>query len=307
MNNLRDVLKKVWLYVFLTGAFLYAANYLYGRAGQMERPTHFSPGFFLLVIATQSLFWYTYSSLWRRLLFRVATTDFTLWESFRQINLLNLGKYLPGKIWGMVARGASLSEKGVSVADAVIATCTEQTLVLHSALIVSVLLFACLQPSYAAIAFAVLSAMTVGVGAWLLKVALKVYLHFFKSNSTASALPKPKLISGLTYFTFILGHGAGWIFNGLLFSSIYYAFFDVAPTLQQVGLLVLANTVGVTIGFLAIFAPGGIGVREAITSSILTMMMSIEDAVMLAVLFRLWLLLVDMIVGVLTLIGRRAK
>jgi len=57
--------------------------------------------------------------------------------------------------------------------------------------------------------------------------------------------------------------------------------------------LMLANTVGNTLGFLALFAPGGIGVREGVASSILAGFMPLGDAVMLSLLFRLWTVVLD--------------
>jgi hypothetical protein len=57
--------------------------------------------------------------------------------------------------------------------------------------------------------------------------------------------------------------------------------------------VVIANTVGITIGFFAVFAPAGIGVREGMTAWMLSTYMPLADAVILTVLFRLWLLAVD--------------
>ena len=268
---------------------------------------HFSRLFGIAIIAVQLLFWLTYSLLWKRLVTRVSAMDFTLWESFRQQNLLNLGKYLPGKIWGMIARGATLTGNGMTVAGAVIATITEQTLVLHSAFLVSAILFASLQPSSSTAALAIASILTLAFGAQLLRIALRLYLRMTKPTEEKMGAQKIKLISSATYLKFALGHSAGWIVNGLLFASIYHASFDAAPSIQLLGILILANTVGVTLGFLAIFAPGGIGVREAATSGVLTLAMPLDDAIMLAVLFRLWLLLTDIIVGGLVVVGNRKK
>lgn len=305
MNKFGIITRRAWLAVFLVLALSYALHYSIGQAGRLDKALHFSPFYVIAIIAAQLVFWLIYSVLWRRLIICVALKDITLWESFRQLNLLNIGKYLPGKIWGVIARGASLSDRGVTATSALVATCIEQTLVLHSAVVVSAILFASLHPSWATTTPALLSMMTLGLGSLLLKFAFRLYLYLIKPNANVIDAQEIRLVSTFTYLKFALGHCLGWIVNGVLFASIYHAFFDVSPTLQLLYNLILANTIGVTLGFLAIFAPGGIGVREAATSGILTLVMPFEDAVMLAVLFRLWLLLTDILVGVLVLLGAR--
>ena len=307
MNRFGFINRRTGVYVFLVLALSYAVYYLIGQAGRVDRALHFSPFYAVSIVVAQLMFWLTYSLLWRRLIIRVALIDITLWESFRQLNLLNIGKYLPGKIWGVIARGASLSDKGVTATSAIVATCIEQTLVLHSAVVVSAILFASLHPSWATTTPALLSMMTLGLGSLLLKFAFRLYLYLIKPNANVIDTQGIGLISTFTYLKFALGHCLGWIVNGVLFAGIYHAFFDVSPTLQLLDNLILANTIGVTLGFLAIFAPGGIGVREAATSGILTLVMPLEDAVMLAVLFRLWLLMTDILVGALVLLGARHR
>lgn len=307
MNKFGIITRRAWLAVFLVLALSYALHYSIGQAGRLDKALHFSPFYVIAIIAAQLVFWLIYSVLWRRLIICVALKDITLWESFRQLNLLNIGKYLPGKIWGVIARGASLSDRGVTATSALVATCIEQTLVLHSAVVVSAILFASLHPSWATTTPALLSMMTLGLGSLLLKFAFRLYLYLIKPNANVIDAQEIRLVSTFTYLKFALGHCLGWIVNGVLFASIYHAFFDVSPTLQLLYNLILANTIGVTLGFLAIFAPGGIGVREAATSGILTLVMPFEDAVMLAVLFRLWLLLTDILVGVLVLLGARHR
>ena len=247
----------------------------------------------------------TYSLLWKRLIASVSGADFTLWESFRQQNLLNLGKYLPGKIWGMLARGATLTDRGVTVTGAIVATCTEQTIVLHSAFLVGAILFASLRPSLPTLALASAAILTLAFGAQLLRIVFRLYLKMAKHGAELLSPQKIGLISHATYLNFALGYSAGWIVNGLLFTSIYFAFFDATFSIQLLGILILANTFGVTLGFLAIFAPSGIGVREAVTSGVLALVMPLDDAIMLTVLFRLWLVLTDIVVGGLVVVGNK--
>lgn len=299
--------RRVWLYAFLLIAVLYAAHYSLGQAGKLEKSLHFSPVFAIAIVAAQLLFWLTYSLLWTRLIAGLSNARLTLWESFQHQNLLNLGKYLPGKIWGMVARGATLTARGLTSTEVVVATCTEQTLVLHSAGLVSALLFASLHPTVPTVALVIFLFLTLGFGSRLLMIAFRLYARMLKNTTALSDALEIKSISATKYLNFVFGYSVGWIVNGLLFASIYLTFYSAAPpSIEFLGILVLANTVGVALGFLALFAPGGIGVREAVTSAMLVTVMPLDDAIMLAVLFRLWLLLTDVFVGgLVVLTGRK--
>ena len=51
-------------------------------------------------------------------------------------------------------------------------------------------------------------------------------------------------------------------------------------------------------GYVAVFAPSGIGVREAIIAGMLAGTLPLEDAVALGLLYRIWLVVVDGVLGV---------
>jgi uncharacterized membrane protein YbhN (UPF0104 family) len=64
--------------------------------------------------------------------------------------------------------------------------------------------------------------------------------------------------------------------------------------------------VGITLGFFAIFAPAGIGVREGVTSAILLNQMPLTDALLLSLLYRLWVVAIELSGGLLALWSARA-
>lgn len=298
--------RKAWMYAFLALAVAYGVRYSLRQLDQLEGPLHFAAGAVVAALTAQALFWLVYSRLWGGLVEVISGVRFTAWECFRHQNLLTLGKYLPGKVWGMVARGAILHQRGVSAEATLAATVVEQTLILHSALLMSAALYACLQPSALNVGLACLALASVGLAPQLLRWALALYRRM--SGAGVSSLPAPAStpVGMSIYCKYFVGHCAGWLVNGTLFSAIYYAFLGREPTLNVLATLILANTVGVSVGFLAVFAPGGIGVREAVTSGLLLTVMPLEQSLMASVLFRLWLLVTDLVVGVPTLLKARA-
>ena len=59
----------------------------------------------------------------------------------------------------------------------------------------------------------------------------------------------------------------------------------------------LANTVGFLAGFAALFAPGGLGVREAMTATVLIPYIPMEQAAILSIAFRVWTTTIDVLLA----------
>ena len=64
-----------------------------------------------------------------------------------------------------------------------------------------------------------------------------------------------------------------------------------------------ANAAAYIIGYAAIFAPGGIGVREVTLSGLLAQVMPLELAAAIAVIARFWFLGAQLVSALLALIG----
>ena len=84
-----------------------------------------------------------------------------------------------------------------------------------------------------------------------------------------------------------------WVISGATLCVIYFSVFDATVTVEGVAALILANTIGFIVGFLALFAPGGIGVREATTVAILAPFLPLREALIAAVALRAWIVIFD--------------
>jgi hypothetical protein len=69
-------------------------------------------------------------------------------------------------------------------------------------------------------------------------------------------------------------------------------------SLKIIAWMILANTIGITVGFFALFAPAGIGVRESVSSLVLSQVMPLEQAIFLSLLFRLWTVFTELSSGI---------
>ncbi len=215
----------------------------------------------------------------------------------------NLGRYVPGKIWQIGAMSVLAERAGVSGAAAV-----------GSALLVSLL--------HVAVGFAVVAASGgtllaayVPEGTPLLPVlaALVVALASLPWTLPWAAVLASRL-SGRPFaahrfppqaiWIAAAGSAAGWVLMGLAFHLLTIAVLgrptgDAASSIAVFILSYLA-------GFLALIAPGGIGVREAVLAGLLVQAgsTSVAEVTWLVVASRLWLTVLEILPGVVLLLAR---
>jgi uncharacterized membrane protein YbhN (UPF0104 family) len=105
------------------------------------------------------------------------------------------------------------------------------------------------------------------------------------------------------YVRFLLQYALAWTVAGLVFVAVFYAFFGLPLRSDVVALLVLANTVAHIAGFAAIFAPAGVGVREATAAGILATAIPFGDALAVSLLHRILMVFVEVLSGATLFIG----
>jgi uncharacterized membrane protein YbhN (UPF0104 family) len=88
-----------------------------------------------------------------------------------------------------------------------------------------------------------------------------------------------------------------WLAFGGILVAIYLALYGHGAPAGVYLLLLGANSIAMIIGFFALFAPGGIGVRDGVLVLVLAMQLPVAEAVALAVFMRAWLTLFDLLMG----------
>lgn len=287
-------LKQAWIWLFLVVGLGYMVYYFHVLAPRATLATPLVPSFLLLAATLQIATLLSYAQLWRAVLATVSTGRLSLMQSLTQIVLMGIGKYLPGKIWGMIARGAHGQHHGIEGKTTLLATYYEQAMVLHAAALVCMAIVAWLHQKYwLAAAGAVSLFLGPALLTWLRTALVWLARHIRRIQSP----PYLDRLPLLSYISLTLAYAATWLMSGAVLAAIYLACFDRPLTTETLGTLTLANTAGITVGFLALFAPGGIGVREAVTTALLMQHMSLADAALLSVAYRLWLVAWDLVLG----------
>jgi uncharacterized membrane protein YbhN (UPF0104 family) len=230
------------------------------------------PGWVTLAALSVFLTYACYIEAWRRLLAgwgeRIGFA-----AAARVWCLSNLGRYLPGKIWGVTGLVVLAGRAGVRASAAAASTVAFQALVLGT----GVAVVAVATPHAT-------SALRLGIGFLVAFVSLGALVwaptgrllgRLVDGSSPLAPLPLPAV--GLGGVAMLLG----WITYGLSFWLLAHGLLpDVhVPFARAVGIFVL----GYILGTLALFVPGGLGVRELVLISLLTPILGSGGAVAVSV------------------------
>ncbi len=234
---------------------------------------------------------------WRRVL---AAWDTSLdWSTAAEIWFAsNLGKYVPGNVWALAAAGVMARQRGASAIAAAGSSVLVSVLNLLSGLAL-VLLFASRLVQHAAVFAAVAGALVLGAmsAPILLPGVFAVVARLLKRDIVMPRIPAS------TIWWALVGTAVAWCAYGVAFRLFAAAVLGDSAVHGGYVLYIAAYTAAYILGFVALFAPAGLGVREAGIIEVLPLLglTSHSDAFVVAVTSRLWLTALEVIPGVVAL------
>lgn len=215
----------------------------------------------------------------------------------------NLGRYVPGKVWQIGAMGVMAQQAGVS---AVAAVGSSLVIALVNLLVGFAVvgatgagLLATVLPSREALIVAV-TVLAAGVVAlpWVLPPLMRFTLRVTGRSPSVAAPPH---LPARVIWLAALGCGVAWVLYGIAFRELAVALLGSAS--GDVAAYVAVFTLSYLLGFLVLFAPGGIGVRELSMSTLLVAagLAAGPEAALLVIASRLWLTVLEIVPGLLFL------
>jgi glycosyltransferase 2 family protein len=236
------------------------------------------PGWLALSAVLYLLFIGTSCWFWRRLLmiYGPAPSPFT---AARAYYVSQLGKYVPGKAWALLVRGALVKGPGIGLGVAILTSFYEVlTSMTAGALTATVALtLTDLTQSFVEMELPAppvfLALALVGICAAPLVPALfnRVVTRFVKDLPVAEGMPQPRI--GIT--TLVQGIGAiscGWCLLGVSVWAGLAAVLPEPPPLEVGVWLRCVGAIGLAYvaGFVVLVAPSGLGVREFLLRGLLS-------------------------------------
>lgn len=217
-----------------------------------------------------------------------------IWLYFRA----QLGKYLPGGVWQYAGRAALLRVRGVPLSSATLSLVVEFVAGSAAAGLIGLVVF---EPWSIAALVPVGGAVAVGRRLWLIPLSRWSSRRFrIRDRSLSPEEITATLLTGAKaaclYAPLWFVHGASvWLIARALFGA------PAAGLLFYTGAFALSWLAGLA----AVFAPGGIGVRESVLAAFLAPRLGAADAIVVAVASRMFFAAVDVFAGGTALLMRR--
>jgi len=258
-----------------------------------------SAGFWLVSYTSLVLLWAASLPWWSTQLERLV--------AIRMFFVANLARYIPGGIWQFTGLAALAIERGVSPLAVTAAVLIQQLVLLGTGVLCALITApALLGPRAAALPTPVaVAAGVVGVG--ILAFAFPTILRHLKQileRVTGRAVPLPHA-PARQFAGYVAGTTLGWLGYGASFWLFVRALLgNGAPGAVTCGSAFVASYVA---GIVAVFAPGGLVVREAAIVAALSPHVGAERALVLAVANRLWLTILEILATLSVLVASRAR
>jgi hypothetical protein len=201
------------------------------------------------------------------------------------VGLTSFAKYIPGKIWAVMGRVAYIAEqRGYPLAQLTTISITWQFIVVWLGLVFGALGLILLHAGWAwgwpvLIGWLALTAAIFSEGVH--RIAVPIYRRFFTRHTDFPRLSARATLVSLPWFL------VTWTF---LSFGFYLLTAGLSPTPVPLA-AGLGFPLSITLGIFAVFAPGGIGVREgAIVGYLALAGIPVQHATAISIAARLWFL-----------------
>lgn len=286
---------KIGYFLFLLAAAVY---YLYRWGDRLpDLLTQMQPGWTLAALGTTLLAALVYTYV-QHTIFRRLDAPVSYGTTFRIITIAQLGKYLPGKViffgnYYLLARTAGISNLQVGTSFVVSMALWMLTACLCALPVLS-LVDPALKYTILLVPVVVLLLINPRVMSWFLRLG-----QWVGGQTQGQRLPLPEGLSVSFYLRVALLNMLNWALAGLGAWFCLRAFGLVGLGILPLALAALA--LGTVAGFVAIFAPAGLGIREGLGALILAPVVGAEVALLGLVLLRGITVVVDLSLALLSM------
>ena len=254
-------------------------------------------GFLLVSLAIIWADFLVLIALWRFLLQRIAGAPLRFGDAYRVWFLSNFGKYVPGKVWTILGMTYLLKRHGFSPPLVLAAAVLNQALSIVSGILLAVMIVG-----------AEMLHLSLGlVSVLLIAGVVLLYPPLFQRllNLGLRLVKRDEIKIDLSFGTVLLLFAiyvATWIAYGGAFWMMLLGW-GIEP-LGSFWTVTAVFAASYLVGFLALFAPGGLGVREGSLTVLLRDLLPAGLAAPVALLSRLWMTLAE-ILGAIPLLWLR--
>ena len=296
----RAMAKPAWAvlkWVMFLAVLIFVGRHGYKLWTEVDRhPTRLSWGWLALATMASVTAWLPSAWYWRKLISNLGVTP--PWpQVLRSYYCGHLGKYLPGKAAAIVIRAALIRDAGVPATAAALTVTVESLTCMWAGTLLAVLLSPSLAPHLpewiaveaadpllrTGLVFLVLCGGAAGMA--LLTRSYDRLARLFRSGA-AELLPARRAVPVQTSLLGVVVFLAAWWIQGLALGLTIQAVSTEPVNWGDWPFWTATAAVALVGGFVAVFTPGGLGVREGLLMELLARQLGPHDAVVVAVLTR---------------------
>ena len=229
------------------------------------------------------------AALWSRFVVEFGDSDLALTTSTALLLVANLGRYVPGKVLHLAGLAMLSRRAGLSGGRAAAAAVAAQILTLFSGAVIGGWV------AYSSADLAGKWSLALGL---VIVLGLAAFVHvggagavlrwILKRSRYSDALPDA---DGRRLLRWLPGYFLHWLVHGAAFACLARGLGLEVPF----GVAVTTFAAAYFIGYVAVFAPAGIGVRESTLAGLLGPILGAEASIVLAVLQRVWVTAADVV------------
>lgn len=299
-----EIVFRLALLLALVSAIAVAITY----ADVLELPGNFEARYLIVAALLQLILWLLSTYSWQRVVMLSSGIKLPFKDCFAQVALLLVGKYIPGKIWGLIARIHHLKKFDVEVNSSIHATYLEQLNSLHVGIVFGIACWLMALGHEWRWLFLVFGLSSLIIVPMCHKRIFR-YLFNITPFSWRSRLQIYAVIDMPVgdYLLIACLYFMEWLLSGIIAVSIFIVMIGIIPSFNLAAMLIGSNAVALVTGFIALFAPAGIGVREIVNAEMLLSALTLAEITGFVILLRCWSVSTDIILGGLVLLCRKEK
>ena len=275
---------KLVLTVGVTWLILWGAGIRLAEVGTVDRGlVRADVPYLVLSVALLLVTFAVAAALWSRNLVELGERRVGVAEGAAILLIANLGRYVPGKILALAGVAVLARRRGMSGVRATGAAVTAQMVNLLGAAAVGGWVVVWSAGFSEAWKVAVGVAVVAGLAGFLYFGGAGALLRWvLRRSGQTGNLPNP---SGRGLLRLLPGYVLNWLVHGAAFACLSRGLgLDI-----DFGMAITAFAAAYFAGYVAVFAPAGIGIRESSLAGLLTPALGLEAALVLAALQRVWI------------------
>ena len=284
-TNTKGIMKSVIEVLVVLVIFYFLGKNLYRNWGQIDfKQLHFNVPLLIVSILFLFIYFLLFVFGWKLILKRLGVF-LPFPKALKIVFYSQLGKYLPGKIWTFAGRMYFCQKLGISNSKTFISMVLEVALGTISGILI--FLVALLISPGLRIHINPFFLMIVGITLFtiihpkVLTRIINILLHLVKKDPIILNLNFSQICGIMAYYSLI------WLFFGVAFYFLINSTTFIA--VSKIPILAGSFCISAIIGVAALFAPGGLGVRESVLALLLSNFFPISLAILLSILSRIWL------------------